>query len=245
MWVLLVLLIVLLLFLHVEYFIMDKLLSNIKIQVNEKVYIKDPDSSDLGKRIIKGAIDLIDEIGFEHFTFKKLAAKIGSSEASCYRYFDSKHHLLVYITLWYWGWMEYRLVFGLSNIESPRERLKKAVVILTEKIEEDSSFSHVNEIKLNRIVISESSKIYLNRNVDNENSEGFFLAYKQLVQRVSDIILEIKPDYKYPHMLVSTIIEGAHHQRFFAEHLPRLTDVVEGEDAVTSFYLKMAEALLK
>ena len=34
-------------------------------------------------------------------------------------------------------------------------------------------------------------------------------------------------------MLVSTIIEGTHHQRFFAEHLPRLTNVVEGEDSVT------------
>jgi hypothetical protein len=42
-------------------------------------------------------------------------------------------------------------------------------------------------------------------------------------------------------MLVSTIIEGAHHQRFFADHLPRLTDIVEGEDAVTSFYLQLVE----
>ena len=82
---------------------MDRLLSNIKIQVNEKVYLKDPDSSELGKKIIRGSIDLIDEIGFEQFTFKKLAIKINSTEASVYRYFDSKHTLLVYITLWYWG----------------------------------------------------------------------------------------------------------------------------------------------
>ena len=224
---------------------MDNLLSNIAIKVNENVYSKDPDSSELGKKIICGSIELIDEIGFEQFTFKKLAQKIGSTEASCYRYFDSKHHLLVYITLWYWGWMEYRLVFGLTNIESPEDRLKKAIKLLTEVIEEDSQFSHVNEVKLNRIVISESSKIYLNKSVDEENSEGFFLAYKNLVQRVCDIILEIKPKYKYPHMLVSTIIEGAHHQRYFAEHLPRLTDVVEGEDAVTAFYQEMAISQLK
>lgn len=224
---------------------MDRLLSNIKIQVNEKVFTKDPDSSDLGKKIIRGSIDLINEIGFEQFTFKKLAVEIGSTEASVYRYFDSKHYLLVYITLWYWGWMEYRLVFGLSNIECAEERLNKAIKLLTEPIEEDTNFLHINEIKLNRIVIAESSKIYQSKSVDQENSEGFFLSYKNLVQRVSDIILEINPKYKYPHMLVSTIIEGAHHQRFFAEHLPRLTDVIKGEDAITTFYQKMAISQLK
>ena len=40
-------------------------------------------------------------------------------------------------------------------------------------------------------------------------------------------------------MLVSTVIEGAHHQRYFVEHLPRLTDVVVGEDAITEFYNEM------
>lgn len=224
---------------------MDKLLSNIKIKINNKVFLKDPDSSELGKRIIQGSIDLIDDIGFEQFTFKKLATKIKSTEASVYRYFESKHAILVYITLWYWGWMEYRLVFGLTNIECPEDRLKKAIKILTEVVEEDSDFSHIDEMKLTRIVISESSKIYFNKNVDQENSDGFFLAYKNLVQRVSDIILEIDPKYKYPHMLVSTIIEGAHHQRYFAEHLPRLTDIVKGEDAVTSFYQDMALNQLK
>jgi AcrR family transcriptional regulator len=224
---------------------MDNLLPHLKIQVNSKVFLKDPDSSELGRRIIKGCIELIDEIGFEQFTFKKLAASICSTEASIYRYFDSKHHLLVYITLWYWGWMEYRLAFRLMNIRSAEERLEIAIKTLTESIEEDSDFSHFNMIKMNRIVIAESSKIFLNKSVDTENSEGFFLAYKRLVDRVSDIILEIKPTYKYPHMLVSTIIEGAHHQRYFATHLPRLTDIVNGEDAVTNFYQKMALGLLK
>ncbi|WP_027420448.1 TetR/AcrR family transcriptional regulator [Crocinitomix catalasitica] len=224
---------------------MDNLLSNIKIKVNDKVFIKDPESSELGKRIVQGTIGLIDEIGFEQFTFKKLAKEIKTSEASIYRYFDSKHHLLVYITLWYWGWMEYRIVFKLMNIESAEERLTIAVKTLTEVIEEDKDFNHINKVKLHRIVIRESSKIYLNKSVDNENSEGFFLAYKRLVERVVKIILEINPTYKYPHMLVSTIIEGAHHQRYFAKHLPRLTDIVNGEDAVTTFYQKMALTQLK
>ncbi|MCR9172309.1 MAG: hypothetical protein NXI10_07465 [bacterium] len=46
-------------------------------------------------------------------------------------------------------------------------------------------------------------------------------------------------------MLVSTIIEGTHHQRFFTSHLPRLTNVIDGEDAVCSFYGKLTEKILE
>lgn len=218
---------------------MKGLLSNFDIKVNDKVYVKNPESSDLGKKIVAGGISLIDDLGFEHFTFKKLADEIGSTEASVYRYFESKHHLLVYVTFWYWGWMEYRLVFGLVNIVHPKDRLLKAVRILTEKIEQDSNFSHIDEVKLNRIIIAESTKLFFNKNVDQENLEGFFLPYKNLVQRLSSIVIEIKPNYKYPHMLVTTFIESAMNQRYFADHLPQLTDVVKGEDAVTTFYQEM------
>lgn len=68
----------------------------------------------------------------------------------------------------------------------------------------------------------ESSKSYLTKNVDRENKEGAFMSYKQFVARISSIILEINPRFKYPNMLVTTIIEGAHHQQFFGEHLPVL-----------------------
>ncbi len=218
---------------------MDLLLRKMSIQVNEHIYLKDPESSDLGRKIISGSIEMIDAIGLECFTFRKLAAEIGSTEASIYRYFESKHKLLLYLISWYWGWMEYRLVFGLANIPSPMDRLERAITLLTEAVKEDGSFEHINEIKLNRIVICDSSKAYLTKDVDEENKDGVFIGYKQLVARVSDIILEINPHYKYPHMLVSTIMEGAHHQRYFAEHLPKLTDVVKGEDAITEFYKEM------
>ncbi len=219
---------------------MQDLLSKISIQVNDKVYLKDPESSDLGRKILNGGIDMIDELGFEDFTFRKLAKEIKSTEASIYRYFESKHKLLLYLTSWYWSWTEYKLVFGLTNIESPNERLKKAILLLTEEVKEDSNFSHINEIKLNKIVIAESSKAYLNKDVDEENKDGVFSGYKQIVQKVSDIIIEINSVYKFPHMLVSTIIEGSHHQRFFSEHLPKLTDKIKGEDAIVSFYTLLA-----
>jgi AcrR family transcriptional regulator len=214
-------------------------MNNLSINVNEQVYLKSPESSDLGKKIITSAIELINEIGFEDFTFKKLAKTISSTEASIYRYFESKHHLLMYLVLWYWGWQQYRLTLRIINVDCASERLKRAIEILTEQVKEDSKFSQINEVLLNKIVISESTKIYLNKNVDVVNELGIFLVYKELVQTVSDIIMEINPSFKYPHMLISTVIEGSHHQRFFAKHLPRLTDVVKGEDAITTFYQEL------
>lgn len=221
------------------------MLTQIGIKVNEKVYLKDPESSELGRSILEGGIDLIDEIGFDAFTFRKLAQKIGSTEASVYRYFESKHRMLLYLTCWYWRWLDYQLVLATTNIPSADERLKRAIHVVVKQVEEDSNFSHINEVKLNRIIISESSKAYLNRHVDEENKEGFFFDYKELVQRISNIVLEINPTYKYPHMLISTIIEGAHLQRFFAEHLPRLTDVSEKEDLVTDFSVEYAFKAIK
>ena len=218
---------------------MNSFSSHIRIDIHDSIFLKNPETSELGIKIISGSIDLICELGFENFTFKKLATSIKSSEASVYRYFESKHQLLVYLANWYWSWIEYRLVFGLANILCSSERLEKAIRILTSPIEFDHSFSHVNEVKLNQIVIQEFSKIYLNKQVEHGNKEGYFSSYKAVVERVSHIVKEINPGFKYPAMLVSTVIEGAHHQRFFAQHLPRLTNTVEGEDAVSEFYVEM------
>ena len=214
-------------------------LSNMTIQVNSSIYLKNPESSDLGKRILEGSVSMIHELGFEQFTFRKLAIAIGSTEASIYRYFENKHMLLLYLTSWYWGWMEYKLVFKLANIEDKQDRLTRAISLLTKTVEEDSNFSHINEIKLHQIVIAESSKAYLIKEVDTVNESGVFGAYKNLVGKISDEIYAIEPNYKYAHMLISTVIEGVNHQRYFAEHLPRLTDIIEGEDAITEFYKSM------
>jgi AcrR family transcriptional regulator len=224
---------------------MDNLLSKIEIRVNPSIYLKDPTTSDLGKKIIQGSIELIAEMGFESFTFRKLAAHIQSTEASIYRYFESKHKLLLYLTSWYWSWLEYRLVFAIANVENRVIRLERAIITLTKKIEEDGNFEHVNEIKLHHIVIAESSKAYLTKDVDTDNQLGVFSSYKQLVDRISGIILTVKPDYQFPHMLVSTVIEGVHHQRYFAEHLPRLTDCIEGVDTITHFYKELMLNTLK
>ncbi len=217
----------------------------IHIEISAKLYKKDPDSSELGRKIISNSIILINELGFENFTFKKLGVLISSNESSIYRYFESKHALLIYLTSWYWSWMEYKVVFATINIDSPYDRLEKSLDFLTQPVEVDNSISYVNEILLSEIIFSESLKAYHTTNVDVEYKKGCFNAYKKVIQRVSDIVLEINPKFLYPHMLISTVIEGAHQQKYFVEHLPSLTDLTQDKHAISEFYKKMVFNFLK
>ncbi|WP_457618301.1 TetR/AcrR family transcriptional regulator [Lutibacter sp.] len=217
----------------------------IHIEVNSELYLKKPDSSELGRRIISGSIELINELGFEVFTFKKLGNKIGSPESSIYRYFESKHTLLIYLTSWFWSWIEYRLVFATINIDSPIDKLKRTIKILTQPVVVDKSFTYINEVLLHKIIITESVKVFHTKDVDDENEKGYFKSYKRVVQRVSDMVLEINPKFKYPHMLISTVIEGANHQRYFAQHLPALTNVEKGKENIVEFYTDLIFKVVK
>ncbi|WP_281846387.1 TetR/AcrR family transcriptional regulator [Olleya namhaensis] len=214
---------------------MHTLLSNLKININEKIYLKDPESSALGKRIVENSILLIDEIGFDAYTFKKLGAKIGSNESSIYRYFESKHKLLIYLASWYWTWLEYQLVFTTNSIDNTTAKIDKAINILTRTTTVDSNFSHINEVILKRIVINEYSKSYLTKEVDNENKEGYFLVYKRLVTRLHDMILAIDSNYPYAFSLASTVIDGALHQHFLKDHFTTISDL-KASDAPTNYF---------
>lgn len=218
---------------------------HIRFAVNEKVYSRDPDSSDLGRTMIKEGIELIHEIGFDAFTFKKLGARIGSPESTVYRYFENKHKFLLYITSWYWSWLEYRLVIQTSNIDDAKARLTKAITLLTKTVEEDGNFAHINEIKLNKIVVSESTKAFHTRRIDAESKDGCFEGYTSLINRVAGMISTVAPNYDYKKMLASTIIESAHQQIFFAEHLPALTGTKKGNQSISDFFQNMVFSIIK
>lgn len=213
----------------------------IHITINPELYTKNPESSDLGKKIVQTSIEMINDLGFESFTFRKLGVAIGSNESSIYRYFESKHALLVYLINWYWSWIEYKLVFATTNIASAKDKLNIAITLFTQEVKKDNSFTFINEVLLYKIIISESAKAYHTKDVDKENKKGFYKTYKRVVQRVSDMVLEINPNFEFPHMLISTVIEGAHHQRYFSKHLPALTDVEEGKNNVVRFYTDLVQ----
>jgi hypothetical protein len=97
-------------------------------------------------------------------------------------------------------------------------------------------------------VVNESAKAYLTKDVDADNKEGFFLGYKSLCRKIAGFVLEIAPDFKYPRALMSTLVEASHHQKFFSEHLPSLTEVSESEGGIgdVSDYLRyLVSKLLK
>ena len=223
---------------------MNTVLSNLKIQINEKVYVKNPETSDLGKKILEQSILLIDEIGFDSFTFKKLGEKIGSNESSIYRYFENKHKLLIYLSSWYWSWMEYKLVFATANILDSKEKLKKAIIIVTEKVSDDRSTAHINEAILNKIIIAEFTKTLHTKEVDQENKEGFFLIYKRVISRIVSFVNEVNPEYLFAKSLISSVVEGSLHQYFLKEHLKTITDCNEMVTP-TDFYLNLVENALK
>lgn len=206
---------------------MNQLFSGLKIAVNKNLYVKDPESSALGKKIVEKSIVLINKFGFENFTFKKLGLAIGSNESSIYRYFENKHKLLLYLTSWYWAWKEYQLVFATNNIEDAEQVLETAINVLTRRIKKDSFASHIDEIILNEVVVNEFSKSYLTKEVDKENQEGFFEIYNRLILRLKKMILAVNGDYPYAAALASTVLEGGLHQHFLREHFPGLTDCNE------------------
>lgn len=202
----------------------------IHIQMNEALFIRDPESTELGKNILKHSVQLIHKTGFEAFTFKKLAEEIGTTEAGIYRYFENKHKLLVYLTAWYWGWLEFQISFQTNNINDSTIKLQKVIKLLAESVEDDEMTSYINESLLHQIIITEGSKAYLTKQVGEDNKQQFFKPYKDLCAVIGTIISDCNPNYKYPKSLASTIIEMAHFQNFFMNNLPSLTDFGNTKD---------------
>jgi AcrR family transcriptional regulator len=197
----------------------------IKISLNNGLYLKEPQDSKLGRKIIQYSIILIDEFGFEAFTFKKLAEKINSTEASIYRYFENKHILLLFLVNWYWEWVNYLIRINTTNVEDPKKKLEIIIHSFVSASQENPSVDYVNESKLHNIVIAEGGKAYHTKEVDTENSKGFFSSYKQLATTVSQVISEINSDFKYPFALATNLFEMSNNHIYFARHLPRLTDI--------------------
>ncbi len=198
----------------------------VKFDINERIYLKNPETSEVGKLMVKKAIDLIYELGFEQFTFKKLAIEINSTEATIYRYFENKHRLLLYILNWYWCYMEFLVTFKLENVSDKKERLKIIVHLLTHELAESTNQFDYNKMFLNQIVIAESSKVYLVKEVAEINKNEVFKPYKDLCGKIAEVISEYNPKYKYPRSLSTTLIETSHQQQYFSVNLPKLTDVL-------------------
>ncbi len=209
--------------------------SLLHIRLDENLYLKDPTISKVGRLILSEGLLLLNEIGLEEFTFKKLAIKIQTTESTIYRYFENKHQFLFYLFNFYWAWMEIGIVLATNNIESPKKRLEIIIRHLTIVVENDIRTPYIDEAILQKVIAMESSKTFLSKKVDDENKIGYFLQFKKLVGVISKVINEINPNYPYPNALITTLIESSFHQRFFGYHLPRLTNDLHDEVNLIDF----------
>ncbi len=192
--------------------------------MNEGLFLRNPEDTELGRKILKYSVELIYSLGFESFTFKKLAEVIGSTEAGIYRYFENKHKLLIYITAWYFGWISYQIHFQTNNIRNPKVKLQKIIHLLAAPIEDDQQTSYIDESLLHPVIVAEGSKAYLTKQVAENNKSEFFQPYKDLCTLIGSVILEYNPNYRFPKSLASTIVEIAHFQNFFMHNISSLTD---------------------
>lgn len=217
------------------------------ISINEKLFNRDPNSSELGKKIISHSVELIYELGFESFTFKKLAEEIGTTEAGIYRYFSNKHRLLIYLVNWYWSWLEFQVDYHTNNVTNPEQKLRKIIALLISDVREIEKQEHINKKKLYEIANVEGVKSFLTKQVYDDNKAQLFKPYKDLCARIANVMKEINPRYKYPRSLSSTLLEMSHFQKFFMQNLPSLTDFGNKPDDkhVAAFLESMVLSCLK
>ena len=194
------------------------------VNINKDLYLKDPQSTDIGKAIIKQGILLIADLGNEQFTFKKLAAQINTTEATIYRYFENKHLFLLYIINLYWLLIEFQVIFYTQNQKDAKAKINKIIHILMEGVEGKFKYNNIDLTALYQIIVTEGNKVYLTKSVKEDNNKQFFKAYKDLCNTISEIFKVYNSKYLFSHSLASTLVEMAHLQYFFAENLPRLTD---------------------
>lgn len=198
--------------------------------MNIALYTKDPNTSLLGKQILSKTVDMIYEIGFEKFTFKKLAISISSNESSIYRYFKNKHDLLIYLSNFHWQHLEYKVNTEIDILNCSVQRLYTALRVYTSitPLTKDKGLptdsTEINLGKLHQIVINEGTKVYHTKLVDKENQNGFFKPYKVIVQLLSSLIKDACSEYLYPDTLASMIVEGVSQQYYYSSHLPTLTN---------------------
>lgn len=220
------------------------MIDSIILKQPEGTYLKDPQGSDLGIKIIKESIELMEEIGIEDFTFKKLSIRIESTEASVYRYFESKHQLLLYLYSWYWGWKMVEIDRATHFITTDFDKLITAMNLLIQQENKAAFAFSFSYEKLRNLIEKEGIKSFLTKKVDDENQIGAFDNYKKLVALLSSWVVATKKDFQFPNMLITTIIEGAHLQHFFGNHLKRLTNHSDTNDNVAEFYKQLVQSLL-
>lgn len=194
------------------------------------LYLKDPESTDIGRALLGHGLDLILELGLEAFTFRKLAQRVGTTEVTVYKYFANKQRLLQYYFQLYWLWLRQ---VGLQEVErtsDPREVLAHVLEVLCGVWPKALPPLQLDPAGLRKLVIAEGMKSYLHKNVDDDNARRLFHPYKELSAFVAARLVACRADVPWPRSFATTVIEMAHSLPFLMEHLPSLTELSSRKD---------------
>jgi AcrR family transcriptional regulator len=192
--------------------------------------LREPTATELGRSVLVEGLALLNELGLEAFTFRKLAARAGCTEVSIYKYFANKQRLLQYHFQLYWLWL---LQVGAQEVVmagDARAALRRVVDVLCGLWPGDLPALQVDPASLRRLVIAEGMKSYMHKHVDDDNARLLFKPYKDLSAFVADRLVACRPGLAMPRSFATTLVEMAHSLPFAMEHLPSLTELSDTQD---------------
>ena len=214
------------------------------IEPDQSLSLRDT-TSPMGSRIVVEGLQLLNELGLEAFTFKKLSERISCSELTVYHYFANKQRLLQFYFQLYWLWLGTLDEQSGSSLP-PRERLHGTIRVLSGIWPQDMLSAQLEPEALRELVINEGSKSFLHKNVDADNADKLFKPYKDLIAQVATELKACAPQLRSPRSFATTLVEMAHSLEFAMHHLPALTEISKGKDRkqLAAFLIDLSDRYL-
>lgn len=197
----------------------------VHLRPDDALFLKDPESSELGRSMLSEGLVLMNTLGLESFTFRKLAARMGSTEVSLYKYFPNKQRLLQYYYQLYWLWLRQLCGRHAEMARDPREALTAAMEAICGVWPKELPPLQLDPWELRRLVIDEGMKSYMHKHVDEDNAHRLFAPYKSLSAFLAELLVACRKDVPLPRSFATTMIEMAHSLPFAMDHLPSLTEL--------------------
>ncbi len=212
------------------------------IEPDPGLALRDPNSP-TGLRILQEGLPLMNELGLEAFTFKKLADRIGCTEATTYNYFANKQRLLQYYFQSYWLWLSVHCEQEGRSLKDPMARLRGDIKALSGIWPKDHRAGLFDPALLRAVVINEGSKSFLHKNVDSDNERHLFKPYKDLCAHIASELKACSPRLRAPRSFATTLVEMSHSLEFAMEHLPALTELSNKRDRkeLAAFLIDLTE----
>jgi AcrR family transcriptional regulator len=202
----------------------------LQLRPDPALCLRDPEGTELGRAAVAGGLELLNELGLEAFTFRKLAERIGSTEVSLYKYFPNKHRLLQYHFQLYWLWLRQVCGREVEEARDPKDALRRCVEAICGVWPRELPPLQVDPHALRLLVIEEGTKSYLHKNVDADNAKRLFAPYKEFSAFLAARLVAVRRGVPMPRSFATTVIEMAHSLPFAMEHLPSLTELSSRKD---------------